>query len=81
MFFANRFETPETRAIIESIIILAKKLNIATVAEGVEYKEQVEMLRTIGCDLIQGFYFFRPVPVREFERIVLEEAGKPQTTD
>lgn len=81
MFFANRFEKPETRAIIESIIILAKKLNIATVAEGVEYKEQVELLRTIGCDLIQGFYFFRPVPVREFERIVLEEAGKPPTTD
>ncbi|MCD8233860.1 MAG: EAL domain-containing protein [Cloacibacillus porcorum] len=81
MFFANRFETPETRAIIESIIILAKKRNIATVAEGVEYKEQVELLRTIGCDLIQGFYFFRPVPVREFERIVLEEAGKPPTTD
>ena len=79
-FFINRFETPETSAVIESIISLARKLNIRTVAEGVEYKEQACFLRAIGCDLIQGFYYFRAVPVKEFERIVLEDVRRQKKT-
>lgn len=76
IFFVNRFETPETKAVIESIVSLAKKLNIRTVAEGVEYKEQADFLRSVGCDLIQGFYYYRAVPVKEFERIILEDRNK-----
>lgn len=79
-FFINRFETPETSAVIESIISLARKLNIRTVAEGVEYKEQACFLRAIGCDLIQGFYYFRAVPVKEFERIALEDVKRQEKT-
>ena len=76
IFFVNRFETPETKAVIESIVSLAKRLNIRTVAEGVEYKEQADFLRSVGCDLIQGFYYYRAVPVKEFERIILEDRNK-----
>ena len=56
------------RIILESIIDMAKKLEIKTVAEGIETKEQVEYLRKIGCDMVQGYYYAKPMPVEEFER-------------
>ena len=55
------------RIILESIIDMAKKLEIKTVAEGIETKEQVKYLKEIGCNIIQGYYFERPIPVEEFE--------------
>ena len=67
-FIIGRFEEQSTRTVIEMIMNLARKLGIMTVAEGVELEEQVSFLREAGCDLIQGFYFSRPLPVEEFER-------------
>lgn len=67
-FIIGRFEEPSARTVIEMIMNLARKLGIMTVAEGVELEEQVSFLREAGCDLIQGFYFSRPLPVEEFER-------------
>lgn len=67
-FIIGRFEEWSTRTVIEMIMNLARKLGIMTVAEGVELEEQVSFLREAGCDLIQGFYFSRPLPVEEFER-------------
>jgi len=55
------------RIILESIIDMAKKLEIKTVAEGIETKEQVEYLRKIGCDMVQGYYFEKPMIIEEFE--------------
>lgn len=49
-------------AIVEHIIGLAKALNVVTLAEGVETADQVEHLRSLGCDLAQGFYFSTPQP-------------------
>ncbi|MCR4939846.1 MAG: EAL domain-containing protein [Treponemataceae bacterium] len=49
-------------------ITLAKKLNMKIVAEGIETREQVDFLKQNGCDLIQGFYFAKPLPVGEFEK-------------
>lgn len=54
--------------IIEYIIYIAKKLNLETVAEGVENKEQIEYLRELGCDLIQGYYYSKPIKLEEFEK-------------
>ena len=67
-FIIGRFEEQSTRTVIEMIMNLARKLGIMTVTEGVELEEQVSFLREAGCDLIQGFYFSRPLPVEEFER-------------
>ena len=39
-----------------------------TVAEGVEVKEQVDFLAELGCDMIQGYYFAKPMPVEEYEK-------------
>jgi diguanylate cyclase (GGDEF)-like protein/PAS domain S-box-containing protein len=61
------------RAIYKAIISMAHNLNLKVVAEGVETQEQVEFLRSIGCDLIQGFYYSYPLRVQDFETICLEE--------
>ena len=47
-----------------------KKFNIRTVAEGIESMEQVEFLKGIGCDYIQGYVFYRPMPQQEYEALL-----------
>lgn len=50
------------------VVNMAREIGLTCVAEGVETKEQVCVLRNNGCDIAQGFYFDKPLPVREFER-------------
>ena len=45
-------------------------MHMQTIAEGVETKEQYEFLRDNGCDMIQGFYFAKPMPAQEFEKLL-----------
>lgn len=52
--------------IMEEMIQLSKKLNLKTVVEGVETKENEEMIRQFGCDYAQGYYYSKPIPVDEF---------------
>ncbi len=56
-----------SRMILECIIELCKKLNIYIVTEGVETKEQVEILKELGCTYIQGYYYSRPVPASSYD--------------
>ncbi|WP_312642201.1 EAL domain-containing protein [Hydrogenoanaerobacterium sp.] len=58
------------KKIIQSILSLAKELNMQTVSEGVETISQVEFLRSANCDMVQGYVFSKPVPVDEFECFV-----------
>ena len=53
--------------VIENIIKMAHRMGLLTIAEGAESVEQFKVLKTLGCDYIQGFYFSKPLPVREFE--------------
>jgi len=66
-FFSQASDEKRGRQVIASIIEMAKHLDMKTVAEGVEYKEQADFLTSINCDYVQGFYFSRPIPVSEFE--------------
>ncbi len=59
-----------TRNITESTISLAKKLNIKTVAEGVETVEQFELLKSFGCDYFQGYLFSKPVRAKKLEELL-----------
>ena len=72
--FFNWEEDPVRRGraqrIIASNIELIHRLDMKVVAEGVESLEQVRMLASYGCDLIQGYYFSKPVPVEEFEKLM-----------
>ena len=53
--------------VIRMIIALARELGFVCLAEGAERKEQVDRLRSLGCDVIQGYYYSKPVPLDEFE--------------
>ncbi len=55
------------------ILDIAKYLRVRVVAEGVETKGQLSLLQDVGCDLVQGFYFSRPVPPEEFEKLIEQE--------
>lgn len=52
---------------LKSIVTLAKNLNFKTIAEGVETKEQFDIIAELGCDIIQGYYFSKPLPENEVE--------------
>ncbi len=52
---------------------IAKSRKIPVVAEGVETEEQLELLRKLGCPLVQGFYFSRPLPAQEFEDTIIRK--------
>lgn len=67
-FFQPDRVTPRSRAVVKSIIALAGALNMQVVAEGVETKENVDFLRQAGCTIIQGYYFSKPMPWREYEQ-------------
>ena len=58
--------------ILASVVRMAKWLNMPVVAEGAERKEQVSFLRSIGCEYVQGFYFARPMPVKDYEKLLYE---------
>ncbi|MBO5137852.1 MAG: EAL domain-containing protein [Spirochaetaceae bacterium] len=60
-------------SVIESVIELAQKLDMKTVSEGVEKEWQVELLRKAKCDMVQGFYYSKPVPIPEYEKLAFEE--------
>lgn len=56
--------------ILTAILKMAESLKMQTIAEGVETKEQVEFLKSIGCKYVQGFYYSKPLPVDEFEKLI-----------
>ena len=66
-FFRGAESVERGMLIVSEVIDLAKKLDMKIVAEGIESKEQVEFLAEQECDLIQGYYFAKPMPINEFE--------------
>lgn len=69
LFFNESENTKREKIVIKGIITLAKELDMKTVAEGIEKQEQVEFLREAGCDLIQGYVFYKPMPIEDFENL------------
>lgn len=66
-FFRGADSVDRGMLIVSEVIDLAKKLDMKIVAEGIESREQVDFLTQQECDLIQGYYFAKPMPVEEFE--------------
>ena len=60
-------EREEDVTVIRLIIALARELGFLCLAEGAEQKSQVDRLHTLGCEVIQGYYYSKPVPIDEFE--------------
>ena len=63
-------KSEKTEAIIRHTIGMAHDMGAKVVAEGVENKEQLEFLQAVGCDMIQGYYFYKPMPEEEFAALL-----------
>ncbi len=63
------------KIIVNSVINMAKELNITTVAEGVEEKAQLDQLKEMGCDIVQGFYYAKPMPEAEYYNLLNKKLG------
>jgi diguanylate cyclase (GGDEF)-like protein len=65
-------DSSDSITIVSAIIAMAKELGVNTLAEGVETKEQLEFLKTKGCNFVQGFYFSKPVDVTAFTQLLVK---------
>jgi EAL domain-containing protein (putative c-di-GMP-specific phosphodiesterase class I) len=71
-FVRDCVSDPDDAAIAQSIVSLAHNLGLQVVAEGVETREQLEYLASVGCDAMQGYYFSRPVPQQDCTKMLIE---------
>ncbi len=69
-FVRNLEQDPNDLALCEAIIVMAHKLGIQVIAEGVETAAQLEALRTFGCDYAQGYFYSKPLPANDLERLL-----------
>ncbi len=69
-FIRAAFKGRKDTRLLEGIIGLARSLGLSTIAEGVETAEQMFTLKSMGCDIVQGYYFSKPLPAGEFEDYV-----------
>lgn len=75
-FMENMMVSGKGRLILEQVVSMADKLELGLLAEGVETKDQIDLLQRIGCDQVQGFYFAKPMPEEEFfELLKKQELG------
>lgn len=71
-FFNSHLNREQNLIVVESTIKMIKKLGMTVVAEGIESETEVDMLRSLGCDIIQGYYFGKPMTVYEFEEQIFD---------
>lgn len=69
-FFSKGPSDEKARKIVEAVIKMAEALEMTVIAEGVEDKEQVDFLCELGCDYIQGYYFAKPMPLTEYQKLL-----------
>ena len=69
-FIRSAFTGHRDTRLLDTMICLAASFEVPTIAEGVETAEQVSVLKLMGCDIIQGYYFSRPIPADEFEKFI-----------
>ncbi len=74
-FLSDSTSTRKEKIIISSIISMTNKLQLPVIAEGVETKEQADMLLGFGCSRMQGYYFSKPVPAAEYEKLLSGETS------
>ena len=74
-FIKNILTNLKDLALVKTIIMLAKEFNIKTIAEGVETKAQLEKLKEIGCDYIQGYLISKPLPLNEMKKFLNNFSG------
>jgi len=71
-FMRNAFKERKNTKMLDAVIDIAYSLDVPTIAEGVETAEQMFALKEMGCDIVQGFYFSKPLPAEKFEPFLIE---------
>lgn len=69
-FISNETAKPFDVSILNDIVSMAHRLDMRIIAEGVETREQIRRLRAVGCDYVQGYFFAKPMPVNEFDKLL-----------
>ena len=75
-FISDLHENERSKAIVTAIILMAHALDLKTIAEGVETKEQLNFLKEKKCDMYQGYYFSRPLPPEALEQQFFKPNGR-----
>ena len=75
-FMENMLVSKKGKLILEQVVAMAGKLDLGLLAEGVETREQVEFLKEIGCDMVQGFYYAKPMPAEEFYELLKQDRDR-----
>lgn len=65
-FIENMMVSDKGRLILEQVVSMSDKLGLGLLAEGVETREQIDLLQKIGCDQVQGYYYAKPMPEEDF---------------
>ncbi|MNP14666.1 Phytochrome-like protein cph2 [compost metagenome] len=73
-FIRDATQDPNDAEIVRAIVAMARSLDLAVIAEGVETSEQLAFLEKLGCHLYQGYLYSRPLPLIEFRKLLLESA-------
>lgn len=69
-FRTEKHNEEKGKAIVDIIIQLAKKLNVEVITEGIETKEQLDFVKKAGCHVIQGYYFYKPMQLEDFDQLI-----------
>ena len=72
-FIRDAFREGGNTHMLEVIIGISDYLSVPVIAEGVETEEQLRALKILGCDIVQGYFFSKPVPAKEFEPFILQK--------
>ena len=80
-FVRNIEHSDKDLRLVELVLDIAKYLHVPVVAEGVETEKQMLLLREAECDLVQGYYFSRPLPPEEFEKLIIKELEIQRETE
>ncbi len=75
-FIRNLDKNPHNLRLLEFLMDIARYLQVPAICEGVETQMQLDALKRVGCDLVQGYYFSRPVPPEEFEAFIKERIAQ-----
>ena len=75
-FIENMMVSGKGKLILEQVVSMSNKLELGLLAEGVETQEQVELLQSIGCDQVQGYYYAKPMPEDDFFELLKRQYSK-----
>lgn len=80
-FIKTAFRKQNDTRMLEAVIGIADSLFVPVIAEGVETKEQVTSLKAMGCDIVQGYYFSRPLPPEDYEEFLIKKMSMKEKTE